>query len=112
MECDMELPELFMPYVEQLGFGGLAGFAVGLALRKLAKFTAILFGILFICIQLLAYHGFISVNPEMLRKMGHPGAEETSFVSAAVTYLKTILLHNIPFGGAFTVGLVLGLRKG
>ena len=106
------MPELLMPYIEQFGFGGLAGFAVGLALRKLAKLTAILFGILFICIQLLAYHGFITVNPEILRKVGHPGPEETSFVSAAVTYLKTVLLHNIPFGGAFTAGLVLGLRKG
>jgi uncharacterized membrane protein (Fun14 family) len=101
-----------MPYLEQLGFGGLAGFAVGLALKKLAMFTAILVGLLFICIQLLAYHGFLTVNPHVLKEIGEPGPQETSFVAAALAYLKAVLLHNIPFGGAFTAGLVMGLKKG
>jgi len=106
------LPDLLLPYVEQLGFGGIAGFAVGLALKRLAKFTAILFGLLFIVIQLFAYHGLITVNPALLHKVGQPGAAETSAVAATLTYLKAMLLHNIPFGGTFMVGLILGLRKG
>jgi len=104
--------DFLTPYLEQLGFGGLAGFAVGLALKKVAKMTAILFGLLFICIQLLAYHHYINVNPEVLKRIGEPGPQETSFVAAALNYLKTALLHNIPFGGAFTTGLILGLKKG
>lgn len=45
-----------------LGFGGIAGFIVGYRAKKITKLTAILLGVLFIAVQLLAYFGFVTVN--------------------------------------------------
>src|SRR5690606_24987811 len=60
----VEVPELsaVWPLVEQVGFGAIAGFIAGYALKKVGKVVAIFLGLIFIAIQLLAWSGFVSVN--------------------------------------------------
>src|SRR5690606_23339444 len=60
----VEVPDLttVMPFVQQLGFGAVAGFIAGYALKKVGKLLAIALGILFVALQLLAWSGFISVD--------------------------------------------------
>eukprot|EP00698_Gefionella_okellyi_P012513 TRINITY_DN337_c0_g1_i2.p1 TRINITY_DN337_c0_g1~~TRINITY_DN337_c0_g1_i2.p1 ORF type:complete len:167 (-),score=26.95 TRINITY_DN337_c0_g1_i2:35-535(-) len=48
--------------VGELGFGGVAGFCTGYAVKKLGKSVAVVAGVGFISIQALAYSGVITVD--------------------------------------------------
>ncbi len=97
--------------VAQLGFGGIAGAVVGYASKKVAKLTALLLGVVFIILQLLAYNGYISIDW---------GAVETSAQHAWVNpqgvtmadRLWAMLSANLPFGAAFGAGFVIGFKLG
>ncbi|MBZ1407879.1 FUN14 domain-containing protein, partial [Escherichia coli] len=67
----MELPDL-SPYLGQVTFGGLAGYAVGYALKKVGRFLAIALGLLFIAVQLLAQAGYIQVDWTRIQKDVEP----------------------------------------
>ncbi len=109
----MEPPglEQVAPYLEQLGFGLIAGFATGYALKKLGKLIAIAFGLLFVIIQLLAYFNFVSINWIKIENILNPLFEPESLSQAWQSLVK-ILTFNIAFAAAFVPGLVLGLRRG
>ncbi len=100
--------DLTTPIVTQLGIGGIGGFLVGYALKKVAKIFAILLGLAILAGLYLAQVGVISVNYDRL----------TSAVSGALPLLGKagdLLVHltaNLPFAGAFIGGLVFGLKKG
>jgi uncharacterized membrane protein (Fun14 family) len=101
----------FTPYVEQIGFGAVAGFAVGYALKKLGKLAAIALGLVFILIQTLAYQGFLTVNWGEVQARVDPLFERDS-LSSAWERLVEVLTYNLPFAGAFVPSLVLGFRRG
>ncbi len=109
----MEPPglEQVAPYLEQLGFGLIAGFATGYALKKLGKLIAIAFGLLFATIQLLAYFNFVAINWIKIEHILNPLFEPESLSQAWQSLVK-ILTFNITFAAAFVPGLVLGLRRG
>ena len=99
--------EVVGPIITQIGMGGVSGFLVGYIAKKLAKIVAVLAGLAFIALQYLAYKGIIQLNYDKLllyaqRVVGRLPEEE----------LLASILANIPFGGSFIVGLILGLRKG
>ena len=93
--------------ITTLGFGGLAGWCVGFTLKKFAKLMALLVGTILIAIQFLAFHQFISVDWEKIQK-----AFPNSTVQQIWAGLVSVVTYNIPFAGAFTVGFLLGFRKG
>lgn len=107
------MPELsaVWPWVERLGFGVVAGFVAGYALKKVGKLLALVLGLLFLAVQLLAWAGFVSVNWDVVQQQVDPlltgGALGGTWerVLAFVTY-------NIPFAAAFVPAFVLGLRRG
>lgn len=99
------------PYLGQISFGGLAGFAVGYALKKVGRVALVVFGLLFVVVQLLAYLGFIEVNWLRIQQVASPVLERNSLESAWKGLLG-VLTQNIPFAGAFVPGLLLGLRMG
>jgi uncharacterized membrane protein (Fun14 family) len=83
------------PYLGQISFGALAGFATGYALKKIGRTAIVIFGLLFITIQLLAYLGVVRVDWQ-------------GFFNGLIG----ILTNNVPFAGAFIPGFLLGLRYG
>ena len=109
----MELPNLgaVAPYLEQLSFGLIAGFAAGYALKKVGKLVAIALGLLFISIQLLAYFNFVSINWVQLEDTVNPLFESES-LTRAWQLLIGVLTYNVTFAAAFIPGLVFGLRRG
>ncbi|WP_162798734.1 FUN14 domain-containing protein [Thermus caldifontis] len=106
----MELPDL-SPYLGQMTFGGLAGYAVGYALKKVGRFLAIALGLLFIAVQLLAQAGYIQVDWTRIQRDVEPLLQQPGLQSFWDRLLKT-LTYNLPFGASFVGGLVLGLRAG
>jgi uncharacterized membrane protein (Fun14 family) len=99
------------PYAEQLGFGLVAGFAVGYAMKKVGKVLAVLVGLLFIAVQVLASQGFLTVHWGEVQARVDPWFE-TDTLDGAWRSLVGVLTHNLTFAGAFLPGLVVGLRRG
>ena len=87
----------------------MAGAVAGYAAKKLAKLTAIFLGILFILLQLLAYHHLVEIRwgevGEAAKGLSGPSG------SVAGAFWK-IITHNLPFGAAFGVGFLIGFKKG
>ena len=100
-----------VPYAEQLGFGLVAGFAVGYALKKVGKVLAVVLGLLFVTVQILASQGFLTVHWGEVQARVDPWFE-TETMDGAWRSLVGVLTHNLTFAGAFLPGLVIGLRRG
>lgn len=100
-----------MPFVEQIGFGALAGFVAGYALKKVGKVLAIVVGLVFVTVQLLAYFGYVTVEWGQVQSDVDPllGAES---LGAAWRALLSALTYNLPFAAAFVPAFVIGLKRG
>jgi len=102
----VELPDL-TPYLGQITFGGLAGYAVGYALKKVGRLLAIALGLLFVALQLLAQAGYVEVDWTRIQRDVEPLLQQP-----ALRNLWDRLLATLTFGASFVGGLVLGLRAG
>ncbi len=99
------------PYLGQISFGVLAGFATGYALKKIGRTAIVIFGLLFIAIQLLAYTGVVRVDWLRIQQYADPLLSKNS-LQGFFNGLTGILTNNVPFAGAFIPGFLLGLRAG
>ena len=109
----MDVPNLetVAPYLQQLSFGALAGFAAGYALKKLGKVAAIVLGLLFIALQVLAYYGFVTIDWLEVQNRVNPLLESES-LNRLWQALVNVLTYNITFAAAFVPGLIVGLKRG
>lgn len=109
----MQTPDLqtVFPFVEQLGFGAVAGFAAGYALKKVGKIVAIAVGLLFVVVQVLAYYGFITINWHAVQGSVDPMLTPNALGGAWRTVLA-VLTYNIAFAAAFVPAFVVGLKRG
>lgn len=103
--------ELIQPYIGQLTFGGVAGFAVGYAIKTVGRWLAIILGLIFVVVQVLASTGYIAVDWTRIQRDVEPLLQQDQ-IKGAWDALVRVLTTNLPFGGAFVAGLVLGLRRG
>lgn len=99
------------PYLGQISFGALAGFATGFALKKIGRVALVIFGLLFITVQLLAYYGVVQVDWLRIQSFADPLLKRES-LQGFFNSLVSIFTNNVPFAGAFIPGFVLGLRFG
>lgn len=109
----VDLPELstMVPIVEQLGFGVVAGFVAGYALKKVGKVLALVLGLFFIGIQLLAWSGYLTIEWGRVQAEVEPLFAAES-LDAFWRNLVAILTYNVPFAAAFVPGFLLGVRRG
>jgi uncharacterized membrane protein (Fun14 family) len=103
--------EWIQPYIGQLTFGGLAGFAVGFAIKTVGRWVAVILGLLFVVVQVLASLGYIQVDWTRIQRDVEPYVNNTG-VQNLWNNLVALLTNNLPFGGAFVAGLLIGLRSG
>lgn len=110
-EAPGALPFVLPPEIKfmlaTLGGGGLAGWAVGYTLKKFAKFMALIVGIAFISLQVLAFKQFITIDWARIKSAVPDETLEKSATSA-----MSVITYNLPFAGSFIVGFWLGFRKG
>jgi len=100
--------DILTPMISELGIGGVGGFVVGYALKKLARIVALLLGVGFVALQYLSYKGFIIINYEAMKDWVLNLTGQT----AGLQSLLTDLIVHIPFGASFGLGFYLGLKKG
>lgn len=109
----VEVPELssVAPYLQQLTFGAVAGLVVGYTLKKVGKLVALVVGLLFVAIQVLAFYGFVTVNWGEVQGRFDPLLEPRS-LDQAWKSLIALLTYNVTFAAAFVPALVVGLKRG
>jgi len=109
----VETPDLtsVLPYVQQLTFGAVAGFIAGYALKKVGKVLAIVLGLLFVALQLLAWSGFISVDWGVIQRQVDPLLQGDS-LNRSWRGLLAMLTYNIPFAAAFVPAFIWGVKRG
>lgn len=92
----------------QLGLGGLGGFIVGYALKKLSKLILILIGLAIIVLLYLGTKGIISINYDALWSAL---ANSLGMAESAFSWLIGVI-SLLPFAASFMVGFLLGLKLG
>jgi uncharacterized membrane protein (Fun14 family) len=88
-----------------LGFGGIGGFFIGFAIKKIVKILAVLIGLYLLSLFYLVNIEVIKINPAKLL--------ETS--SSFITQIFNFLLTTTPYlaiSSSFTLGFMLGIIKG
>ena len=102
-----QLSEFVIPIVYQLGIGGIGGFFVGYAVKKIAKILAVILGIFLLSLISLAYVGVINMNYDKLT-----GVLSKLTIPEQATELLMPIIANLPFAGSFAVAFLIGLKKG
>ena len=103
------MEELITPLVTQLGMGGIAGFVVGYAVKKVLKITLVVLGVFFVGLLYMAHIGFIEINYEEVT---------AAFESVVVRLMEggatlpNLLTTNLPLAGSFIFGFGIGLKLG
>ncbi|MBE0519423.1 hypothetical protein IBX35_00060 [Candidatus Bathyarchaeota archaeon] len=94
--------------VYQLGVGGIGGFIVGYAMKKISKLIVVLIGLFITFLLYLGTRGIISINYGELW-----GALDDllGFASQAATWLISFI-SLLPFMGSFLAGFLLGFKLG
>lgn len=96
----------------EFGGGGILGFLIGFATKKIAKLIAVIIGLELALFKFLESKGVLSVNWDALA--GAAGNVSSAGVDAggeASGYLMS-LLSALPVGGGFALGAFLGFKKG
>lgn len=102
------MSEILSPLAFQLGIGGIGGFIIGYAVKKISKIIAVIIGLFVIALLYLSTSGIISINYGALWEamggwLGGAGQAASWLVS---------VISLIPFAGSFLVGLLLGFKLG
>jgi len=102
------MSEVLTPIAYQLGVGGVLGFFVGYAVKKLTKIVAVLAGVLAFILIYLGYQGVISMNYDKLAEM----LGRLLGTAGQTASLLTPIVANLPFAGSFILGAAVGLKVG
>jgi uncharacterized membrane protein (Fun14 family) len=93
-----------LPLILPMSLGGVGGFFVGYATKKVYK-IAIAIGVIAFSVAYLAYVGIINLNISELETISTLASTFGSAVIAALTSSVVLM-------GSFIVGVLSGLKKG
>jgi uncharacterized membrane protein (Fun14 family) len=102
------MSDILPSVVYQLGLGGIGGFLVGYAIKKISKLIVVLIGIFVIALLYLGARGIISINYD---ELWNALASLLDFAGQAASWLIG-LISLLPFMGSFLAGFVLGFKLG
>ena len=100
-----------------VGFGGVAGFLIGYAIKKVVKITLVLIGLFVAALAYLGYQGIIVVNWDKLSAQASnatSGIGNVTGQAAGATdqFANAMVNFGIPFTGTFAAAFVFGFMKG
>jgi len=95
------------------------GWASGYAFKQFGKAAALVCGSMFICLQFLAYKGYITIvwkkwvdTAQEAADLNNDGKVDAADLKAAFSGLMKVLKYGLPSSAGFTAGFVLGLKQG
>ncbi|GIU71753.1 MAG: hypothetical protein KatS3mg003_1232 [Candidatus Nitrosocaldaceae archaeon] len=98
----------------QVAIGGIVGFFMGFAIKKITKIAIFALGFFFLILVYLEYQGFISINYDKITETIQNVEGDVinpDNITNALPFLQPFFL-NIPSMAGFGAGFVLGLKKG
>jgi uncharacterized membrane protein (Fun14 family) len=130
-----------MPFVSTIGFGGIAGFLVGFALKRIMKILAVIAGVFFVALMYLESQHIVYVNWDKLQTISNSvlstitttttnamsttgggvgpiqaflGNNSTGAVVTPILPITSTTMANlgIPLTGSTAMGFTIGLLKG
>jgi uncharacterized membrane protein (Fun14 family) len=129
-----------MPFVSTIGFGGIAGFFVGFALKRIMKILAVIAGVFFAALLYLESQHIVNVNWDKLQIISNSvlstitttaATNATSTSGGGLGSIQAILDNNstgtatsilpitstmanlgIPLTGSTAMGFTIGIIKG
>ena len=102
------MSEIFPSLGYQLGIGGIGGFIVGYAAKKLSKLIVIVLGLFLVALLYLGVRGIISINYDAL---WNALANSLGMAESAFSWIVGVI-SLLPFAGSFIVGFLLGFKLG
>jgi uncharacterized membrane protein (Fun14 family) len=102
------MSEIFPSLGYQLGIGGIGGFIVGFAFKKLSKLIVIVLGLFIAALLYLGIKGIISINYDAL---WNSIADSLGLAESAFSWIVGVI-SLLPFAGSFIVGFLLGFKLG
>ncbi len=100
--------ELISPFAYQIGIGGIGGFIVGYAVKKISKLIIVLTGLAILALLYLGISGVISIN---YGKLWEALSNFLVFLGQAASWIVG-LISVLPFAGSFIAGFLLGFKLG
>ena len=128
-----------MPLVSTIGFGGIVGFLVGFALKRIMKILAVIAGVFFAALLYLESQHILNVNWDKLQTVSNSilstittttnvssttggggigaiqaflGNNSTGAANAILPITSTMANLGIPLTGSTAIGFTLGIVKG
>ena len=99
------------PLVTQIALGAAIGFCVGFLAKKVGKMVAILVGLAFVLVQLLAYAEVLTIDWAPIAtwwdRVRRPENLERQWSA-----VQGVLFGNLPALAGAVPGFLLGLKKG
>ena len=99
------------PLISQFALGGVLGFCAGYAIKKVGKVVAIVIGLAFILLQVLAYYKVIVIDWTPIARWWDMMRQQDT-MGNAWTALRTVLFGNVPAVVGAVPGFLLGLKRG
>ena len=109
----------FSPYLNELGFGSIAGYCSGYALKKVGQTAAVIIGVAFVGFQAVKYYTGADklIDVDRLKKEAEKrldqdgdGKFDASDLIVIWRKFKSIMTNNVPNAGGFSAGFFLALR--
>jgi uncharacterized membrane protein (Fun14 family) len=134
-----DIESSIMPFVSTIGFGGIAGFLIGFALKRIMKILAVIAGVFFAALLYLESQHIVNVNWDKLQTVSNSilstitttaTTNATTTTGGGVGPIQAFLGNNataathilpitttmanlgIPLTGSTAIGLTLGFLKG
>ena len=103
--------EVMIPLLSQLGLGAVIGFCVGFMVKKVSKIAALVVGLAFVMLQVLAYYGVITIDWAPIKGWWDQ-ATDPDTLQGQWASVRSILFANVPALGGAVPGFVMGLKAG
>jgi uncharacterized membrane protein (Fun14 family) len=118
-------PSSLAPFATSIGFGGVAGFLIGYAIKKVMKVMLIIIGLIFVAFIYLEYNKVLSIDWSKIQLSVVDGLSgfvnmtngnipsEFPFPSGGDQLISAALTnYGIPITGSLAAGFVVGFMKG
>ena len=115
----------YSPLLTSVGVGGVAGFLIGFAIKKVFKILAIVAGVFFAVLIYFEQQGMVNINWDKINGAYHGSLSTVTNAitnntsggtggshTTATSLLPTLTNLGIPLTGSTAVGFVIGIMKG
>jgi uncharacterized membrane protein (Fun14 family) len=105
--------EHLAPLATSIGFGGMAGFLIGFAIKKVMKILAVVAGAFFTALIYLESQNIISINWDKLQTTSQGALTTLTNAVNVIPVLSTTSTNlAIPLTGSMAMGFAVGFMKG